>query len=181
MLILSNKYDVPALIETCVQKLKADLHLGQLFGMDVCDIPIRKFVVAFTKHLRLADRLEIAKYKLGCERLLCGIVTIVSLGGPRCCNSEEPELKRQHGAILDHIVELLVLAHFYSCEKLKDECLSFLMEDMCDLDPEVLKKLKDHSDLLLEMVRSYHLKLQKEKSKDYDWDEEYSQEDTGDP
>jgi len=180
ILILSNKYDVPALITSCVEKLKYTVCLDQ---MTVGDIPAKVFAASFTKHFRLADRLGIVEYKRGCEEVVCEVVDEINKGKyggyPEDCKTES-----QHGAVLGLVVDLLVFAHLYSCEKLKKECLSHLMTHECDLDQDSLRsKLKAHPDLLLQMVSSFHLKMNSATKKDREEsnseDSESSQEEDG--
>jgi len=170
MICLANKYDVPALIDTCVKKVGSELKPD--FGR----IPAQTLVVSFEEHFRLADRLGIPKFRQGCEALLHGLVdTWTGDRGDRgeifrgCQPGSRQHDRDAHDLALNHVAELLVFALRHSCQQLKKKCLSHFMKHKCGLDQDSLtEKLKDHPDVILEIVKAYHLKLKQiEEDEDY--------------
>ena len=175
MLILANKYDVPALIDTCLKKVKAESDPSNI---ELRKLPIKKLVI-FIKHFRLADRLGIAKFKQGCEDLLGEMEGPLgemvdqagrdAEGSPEGCNIQTQKIRNWHDVALNNVVEILVFAYRFSRETLKKKCMSHLMRDKCDLDQESFKnKLKAHPEVLFEIVRSYHTKLKRQHEGDSD-------------
>jgi len=152
MLILANKYDVPALIDACIKKVGSELKRDS------------ELVVSFEEHFRLADRLGIPKFRQGCEALLHGFVD--TLTGDRdeiflgCQPGSRQHDRDMHDRALNHVVELLVFAQRHSCQQLKKKCLSHFMKHKCGWVQDALaEKLKDHPDVWQMIVNAYHLKL----------------------
>ena len=166
MLILANKYDVPSMMNTCLKKVKTESELSKV---DMYELPVEKLTV-FTEYFRLANRLGIVEFKQGCEDLFDDIESVLGeivekastsyRGSPVGCRATSQRVKDRHGVILSNVVEILVLAHRFSRKKLKQKCLSHLTRHKCDLDQKCFrKKLKDHPEVLLEIVSSYHMRM----------------------
>ena len=152
----AKMYDVPDLVSQCLPMLKRHLFRFQSFEECVNESArlLTMYELAAANPIFeevLLERMDVAF----CDLAICGNCARFFCQRRHCATP-----KQDPATAIDHLVKLLLLADSKKLATLKERCLL----RFCTIDPkglfkthfaEAMKRMKEHPDLLMEMVLRY--------------------------